>query len=70
LILVVVNLDGFSARESTIYWDMWSLGLNSESFEVVDLLDNKPYSWSPHTYVKLDPARPSGKVAHIVRVKI
>lgn len=70
LILVVVNLDGFSARESTIHWDMWALGLNSESFEVVDLLDNKPYSWSPHTYVKLDPARPSGKVAHIVRVKI
>jgi starch synthase (maltosyl-transferring) len=70
LILVVVNLDGFSARESTIHWDMWALGLNSESIEVVDLLDNKPYSWSPHTYVKLDPARPSGKVAHIVRVKI
>ena len=70
LVLVVVNLDGFHAQESTIHWDMWALGLNCESIEVVDLLDNKKYSWSPHTYVKLDPARPSGKVAHIVRVKL
>jgi len=70
LILVVVNLDGFHAQESTIHWDMWALGLSGESFEVVDLLDKKSYTWSPHTYVKLDPARPSGKVAHICRVKL
>ncbi|MFM7873035.1 MAG: alpha-1,4-glucan--maltose-1-phosphate maltosyltransferase, partial [Actinomycetota bacterium] len=70
LILIVVNLDGFHAQESTIHWDMWALGLSGESFEVLDLLDKKSYSWSPHTYVKLDPARPSGKVAHICRVKL
>ena len=70
LILVVVNLDGFYARESTIHWDMWALGLEGEKFDVLDLLDNKSYSWSPHTYVKLDPSRPSGRVAHIARVKL
>jgi len=70
LILVVVNLDGLHAQESTIHWDMWALGLSGESFEVLDLLDKKSYTWSPHTYVKLDPARPSGKVAHICRVKL
>jgi starch synthase (maltosyl-transferring) len=70
LILVVVNLDSFHAQQSTIHWDMWALGLGGESFEVVDQLDKKSYSWSPHTYVKLDPARPSGKVAHICRVKL
>ncbi|MGA1590973.1 MAG: maltotransferase domain-containing protein [Candidatus Nanopelagicaceae bacterium] len=70
LILVVVNLDGFHAQETTIHWDLWALGLDKESFEVKDLLDNKSYSWSKDTYVKLDPARPVGKVAHICRVKL
>ncbi|MGA0902369.1 MAG: hypothetical protein ACO3RD_05660 [Candidatus Nanopelagicaceae bacterium] len=35
-----------------------------------DLLDGKKYRWSESTYVKLDPARPNGKVAHICRVKL
>ncbi len=70
LVLVVVNLDGVHAQESTIHWDMWALGVTGDSFEVVDLLDHKGYTWSPHTYVKLDPARPNGKVAHICRVKL
>jgi starch synthase (maltosyl-transferring) len=70
LVLVVVNLDGFHAQETTIHWDLWALGLDKESFEVQDLLDNKSYSWSKDTYVKLDPARPVGKVAHICRVKL
>lgn len=70
LVLVVVNLDGFHARETVIHWDMWALGISRESFEVLDLIDNKSYSWSPNTYVKLDPARPVGKVAHICRVKL
>ena len=70
LVLVVVNLDGLRAQETTIHWDMWALGIERESFDVVDLLDNKNYTWSPHTYVKLDPARPNGKVAHICRVKL
>ena len=70
LVLVVVNLDGLRAQETTIHWDMWALGIERESFDVVDLLDNRNYTWSPHTYVKLDPARPNGKVAHICRVKL
>jgi starch synthase (maltosyl-transferring) len=49
---------------------MWALGLNQDAFEVVDLLDNTSYSWSQQTYVRLDPARPYGKVAHIARVKL
>ncbi len=70
LVLVVVNLDGFHAQETIIHWDMWALGIDKESFEVLDLLDKKSYSWSPNTYVKLDPARPIGRVAHICRVKL
>jgi starch synthase (maltosyl-transferring) len=70
LVLVVVNLDPVHARECTVHWDMWALGFERESFEVTDLLDNQKYNWSPHTYVKLDPARPNGRVAHICRVQI
>ena len=70
LILIVVNLDGFYAREATVNWNLKALGLDVTEFEVQDLLDGKKYRWSSSTYVKLDPARPNGKVAHICRVKI
>ena len=70
LILVVVNLDPLRSQESTVHWDMWALGIESESFEVIDLLDEKRYTWSPHTYVKLDPTKSDRKVAHICRVKL
>ena len=70
LILIVVNLDGFYAREATVNWNLKALGLDETEFEVQDLLDGKKYRWSSSTYVKLDPARPNGKVAHICRVKL
>lgn len=70
LILVVVNLDPVNVQETTVNWDMNFLGFHGESFEVRDLLDSQNYRWSPHQYVRLDPARPSGKVAHICRVKV
>jgi starch synthase (maltosyl-transferring) len=69
LLLIIVNLDGFHAHETTVHWDMWALGFEKENFEVTDLLDNSIFNWSPHTFVRLDPARPSGKVAHIARVR-
>jgi len=70
LILIVVNLDGFYAREAIVNWNLKALGLDVTEFEVQDLLDGKKYRWSSSTYVKLDPARPNGKVAHICRVKL
>ena len=70
LILVVVNLDPVNVQETTVNWDMNLLGFHGETFEVRDLLDSQNYRWSPHQYVRLDPARPSGKVAHICRVKV
>jgi starch synthase (maltosyl-transferring) len=53
---------------------MWALGaeelgLNPDSFQVTDLLDGNSYQWGQSTYVRLDPARPNGKVAHIALVK-
>jgi starch synthase (maltosyl-transferring) len=70
LILVVVNLDPTYPQESTVHWDMNALGLSQDIFKVTDLLDEKSYQWSAHTFVRLQPSRPIGKVAHIARVEL
>jgi starch synthase (maltosyl-transferring) len=70
LILIVVNLDPNFAQETTINWDMGALGMSEGNFEVTDLIDSAKYQWSPHTYVRLDPTRLSGKVVHIAKVKL
>ena len=70
LILVVVNLDPTYAQETTVHWDMKALGIAANSFEVRDLLDNQSFTWSPDTFIRLDPARPTGKVAHICQVRL
>ena len=70
LILVVVNLDPTKAHETTVHWNLYFLGLDSPAFEVTDLLDGKNYSWQQDTFVRLDPTRPVGRVAHVCQVKI
>ena len=70
LILVVVNLDPTYAQETTVHWDMKALGIAAHSFEVKDLLDSQSFTWSPDTFIRLDPARPTGKVAHICQVRL
>ncbi len=70
LLLVVVNLDPTRAQESTVHWNLHSLGITNEVFDVEDLLLGEKYSWSTHTFVRLDPTRPVGRVAHICKVKI
>ena len=68
LILVVVNLDPTYAQETTVHWDFAAMGVSSDKIEVIDLLGNKKFTWSPSTFIRLDPARPAGKVAHIAKV--
>jgi len=70
LLLIIVNLDGFHAHETNVHWDMWALGIEGDDFQVTDLIDNSIYNWSRDTFVRLDPARPHGKVAHIARVRV
>ena len=70
LILVVVNLDPTYVQETTVHWNMHALGINQEHFKVTDLLDESVHHWSAHTFVRLQPSRPVGKVAHIVKVEL
>lgn len=68
LILVTVNLDPSAAQETTVHWDMKALGIENSQFNVTDLIDGARYEWDPHSFVRLDPNRPVGKVAHIMVV--
>jgi starch synthase (maltosyl-transferring) len=70
LILVIINLDPTFAQETTIQWDFEALGFERGNFQVTDLIDSAKYSWSPETYIRLDPTRLSGKVVHIAKVKL
>ena len=75
LILIVVNLDANYAQETLIHWDVKEFGHNAQgnvfdNFEVIDLIDGSTFQWSPHTFVRLDPTRMSGKVVHIAQVKL
>lgn len=70
LILIVINLDPSFAQETTVHWDFDALGLERDNFQVTDLIDSAHYSWSPETYIRLDPTRLSGKVIHIAKVKL
>ena len=70
LILIVVNLDPTYAQETTVHWDLDALRITAQKFVVTDLLDNRAYEWNRDTFIRLDPSRPTGKVAHIVSVTL
>ncbi|MCX6428297.1 MAG: DUF3416 domain-containing protein [Actinobacteria bacterium] len=70
LVLVVVNLDPTFAQETTVHWDLKALGIDEPTFTVTDLLDGSTFTWSANTFIRLDPSRPAGKVAHIATVNL
>lgn len=67
IILVVVSLDPWNARETFINVPMDQFGwMEGDSYQVHDLLSDKRYLWSaPRNYVRLTPEQP----AHIFRLR-
>ncbi|NRG39495.1 alpha-1,4-glucan--maltose-1-phosphate maltosyltransferase [Rathayibacter sp. VKM Ac-2835] len=54
-LLVVVNTDPHSARETTVHIDLPSLGLDwSSTYEVEDLITGAVWTWGSDNYVRLD----------------
>jgi starch synthase (maltosyl-transferring) len=54
-IIVVVNTDPHSARETTVRLDLRALGLQPGSqFTVRDLITSQTWTWSDDNYVRLD----------------
>lgn len=64
-ILTVVNLDPFSAQESTVTIDTEKFGLRrGSSYQVEDLLSGSIWDWSEHSFVRLAPGQ-----AHVLHVR-
>nr|WP_311736488.1 alpha-1,4-glucan--maltose-1-phosphate maltosyltransferase [Kineococcus radiotolerans] len=56
LVIVVVNLDPHSTRESTVHLNMGALGRQWwDRFTVRDELTGAEFEWGEHDYVRLDP---------------
>jgi starch synthase (maltosyl-transferring) len=57
IVLVVVNLDANNPRETTVWIDTESLGLDAAAgFGVTDELTGQSVRWGQGNYVRLDPA--------------
>ena len=66
-IIVVVNTDPHSARETTVHLNLAALGLvGVDSFTVTDLITGASFVWGENNYVRLDSFV---EPAHILRVE-
>ncbi|MFM7030683.1 MAG: alpha-1,4-glucan--maltose-1-phosphate maltosyltransferase [Micrococcales bacterium] len=66
-IIVVVNTDPHSVRESTVHLNLAKLGLGAGStFTVTDLITGASFVWGEHNYVRLDAFV---EPAHVLRVE-
>jgi starch synthase (maltosyl-transferring) len=54
-LIVVVNVDPHSVRETTIHLDLTRFGLDpDDTFPVTELLSGAEWTWGQHDYVRLD----------------
>ncbi|HAJ18183.1 MAG TPA: alpha-1,4-glucan--maltose-1-phosphate maltosyltransferase, partial [Microbacterium sp.] len=66
-ILVVVNVDPHSVRETTVHLDTRVWGVEpGEAFGVTDLITGAQWTWTDHNYVRLDAFR---EPVHILRIE-
>lgn len=64
-ILVVVNTDPHSVRESMVHLNLAALGVTRE-FKALDLITGEKFEWGEHNFVRLDSFT---QPAHILRVE-
>jgi starch synthase (maltosyl-transferring) len=66
-VIVVINLDPHSTRETMVHLDLPALGLDwHDSLAVHDELSGQDWHWGQHNYVRLDP---SSDPAHVLTVR-
>ena len=70
LILVLVNLDPIHAQETIVHWNFFDLGIAEGAFNVEDLITGHSFEYTPHAWVRIDPAAPGTPVGHILRVTL
>jgi starch synthase (maltosyl-transferring) len=65
-LIMVVNVDPHSVRETTVHLDLELLGLPAgASFEVTDLLSGNVWEWSADNYVRLDAFTQPAHILHL-----
>jgi starch synthase (maltosyl-transferring) len=64
IVIVIVNLNPYRAREATVWLDLPALGVDGP-FVVTDELSGESYWWGRANYVRLDPAT---RPAHVFTV--
>ena len=65
-VIVVVNTDPASVRETIVHLDLAALELTG-SFKVKDLLTGKVYDWSQDNYVRLDSFTEPAHIFEVIR---
>lgn len=65
-VIVVVNTDPHSVRETSVHLDLASLDLG-QTFKVKDLLTGKSFEWSEHNYVRLDSFTEPAHIFEVIR---
>jgi starch synthase (maltosyl-transferring) len=67
IVIVIVNVDPHSPRETMIHLDMPALGMDwEERFVAHDEVTGAEWTWGAYNYVRLDPFH---EPAHIVTVR-
>ncbi len=64
-VIVVVNTDPHSVRESMVHLDLQALGV-APGFKVTDLITGASYTWGEHNFVRLDAFT---EPAHVLRIE-
>lgn len=66
-VIVVVNVDPHSVRETTVHLDLEKLAIDSQNFEVRDLLTEQKFTWGASNYVRLDPREEPAHILHVTK---
>jgi len=69
VLIVVVNLDPHTTRETFVHLNMPALGLDwFDGFTAEDLITGTTYQWQEHNFVRLDPDHQPAHVLHVRRL--
>jgi len=65
-LIVAVNLDPHSVRETTVHLDLTRIGLDADArFEITDLLTGAQFEWGRANYVRLDAFTQPAHILHV-----
>jgi starch synthase (maltosyl-transferring) len=69
-LIIVVNTDPHSVRETTVHLDLTRLGLNPDArIKVTDTITGAVFEWSRDNFVRLDPFTQPAHILHVTEVR-